>query len=118
MSDKWAQPQEVSNALSVFPGDVRHLMPAMEEIPSEFKGSSNPWVKFQSKWFFFGLGDMEGVILADGVDGDLAFRHLGCIQGSYQPKHEHKEAAVAYLASRWFKEVIWKGSGDDDRGSG
>jgi hypothetical protein len=43
--------------------------------------------------------------MKEGVDGNLAFRHLSAIQRSFTPKHEHKEAAVAYLASLWFEDV-------------
>jgi hypothetical protein len=31
--------------------------------------------------------------------------HLKAIMGSFQPKHEHKTAGVAYLMSLWFEAV-------------
>ena len=34
---------------------------------------------------------------ADGIDAKKAMRHLATIQRSWSPKHEHKEAAVAFL---------------------
>jgi hypothetical protein len=43
----------------------------------------------------------------EGVDVDKALRHIQAIMRSYQPKHEHKEAAVAYLLSQWFDDVTW-----------
>jgi hypothetical protein len=43
------------------------------------------------------------------VDGELAIRHLQVIQASFEPKHEHKEAAVAYLASLWFTDFDYEG---------
>jgi len=47
--------------------------------------------------------------VAEGVDGGLAIRHLQVIQASFEPKHEHKEAAVAYLASPWFTDFAYEG---------
>lgn len=100
----WSKPTAVDNITLAFPADVRDLMPAYADIPAEFKSDSNKWVKFQQTWFFRGLGGAESD-MAEGVDGPTAWRHLKAIQGSFQPKHEHKEAAVAYLASLWFTDV-------------
>lgn len=61
------------------------------------------WIEFQRQWFYEGLPADTTMDLKDGIDGNAAFRHLSAIQGSFEPKHEHKEAAVAYLASLWFK---------------
>jgi len=41
----------------------------------------------------------------DGIDQNKALRHIKAILGSFEPKHEHKEAAAAYLLSLWFKSV-------------
>jgi hypothetical protein len=105
----FSQPQEVDDVLLAFPADVMHLMPdpddcedALDALPRE---EEEKWRSFQRKWFFNGLPENTKVDLKDGIDGDTAFRHLGAIQGSFQPKHEHKEAAVAYLASLWFEDV-------------
>lgn len=105
MSGDWSTPQEVSDVTVAFPGDIAHLMPPMSEIPEEFHQWPRPgsWVDFQSKWFFGGVEIIQGQVTHAGVDVDTALRHLKAIQGSFQPKHEHKMAAVAYLASLWFK---------------
>ncbi len=98
-------PQDVDDVTLAFPADVRDLMPGYEDIPKEFKNfSKNKWVKFQQDWFFAGLGKVE-FDPKEGIDPKKAWRHLQAIQGSCQPKHEHKEAAVAYLASLWFDDV-------------
>lgn len=75
-------------------------MPEYKLIPAEFMRDSNPWVEWQRAWFFEGLLDIP--VPKDGVDGDAAMRHLCYIQRSWDTKHEHKTAAVAYLASLWF----------------
>lgn len=96
------EPVETSQVLRAFPGDIDHLLPAYEDIPEEFKRLENPWVKFQRDWFFRGLSPDTQFGSREGIDAERAYYHLACIQRSYEPKHEHKEAAVAFLASLWF----------------
>lgn len=103
----WSQPSNVSDVDVAFPAVVRDMMPSMNDIPAEFKNanSQNKWLKMQRRWFFDGL-DKRRLKRKKGVDFDTALRHLACIQGSWEPKHEHKEAAVAYLASLWFDDFL------------
>ncbi len=98
----WTLPTDVDDIMLAFPaGVVSNLMPPMDEIPSEFRNHSmSGWNRWQAEWFFNGLKELP--VAKDGVDQHLAIRHLKAIQGSFEPKHEHKEAAVAYLASLWF----------------
>lgn len=100
--DRWATPQEVDDITLAFPSDVLCLMPPYDQIPAEFKRTCR-WVMFQQDWFYRGI-DPAGLIPRGGIDKRSALRHLAAIQGSFDPKHEHKEAAVAYLASRWFTD--------------
>lgn len=104
MVNKWAQPQQVKDAMVAFPANVTRLMPTEQEIPKEFTRSGNTWVDFQQQWFFKGLRG-AAFTMKPGVDQKAALRHLSTIQGSFEPRHEHKEAAVAYLASLWFEKV-------------
>ena len=94
-------PMEIDDATVAFPASVSHLMPKWEEIPEEFKDGNNKFSQIQSKWFFKGL-DKNILIPKKDIDKEKAMRHLVAIQGSYEPKHEHKMAAVAYLMSKWF----------------
>lgn len=82
------------------------IMPDYKTIPKEFKDWNNhsKWQKFQSDWFFNGLSDVDGLVTKEGIDQRAALLHLAAIQRSWGCKHEHKEAAVAYLASLWFEE--------------
>lgn len=105
--DRWAQPQSVSDLLIAFPARIEHLLPSFQECSDALvampdKGAA--WFEFQNTWFTRGLSD--GVLCAplEGIDIDLAFRHLACIQRTYSISHQYKMAAVAYLASRWFTE--------------
>jgi hypothetical protein len=95
-------PQEVTGLDMAFGGDVSKLMPPYAEIPKEFKDTHNYWCGWQSQWFFEGLKTQPEA--KEGIDQKSAMRHLAAIQRSFEPQHEHKSAAVAYLASLWFKQ--------------
>jgi hypothetical protein len=94
--NQWSQPTEITNVF-----DVKRLMPEYKDIPREFKDIQNPHVKFQSKWFFEGLDKLPAA--KEGIDQVKAMCHLAAIQSSFEPSHEHKQAAVAYLASLWLQ---------------
>lgn len=98
------KPMEIDAATAAFPASVEKLMPKYSEIPDEFKRwPGGPYVKWATKWFFSGLQREEIPAAKEGIDQAAALRHLSAIQRSFQPKHEHKEAAVAYLASLWLE---------------
>lgn len=100
-------PLPVTDVQLAFPANVLDLMPDYEAIPEDFRrdrGEARPWVKLQRRWFFRGLLGVP-IRARDGIDRKQALRHLSAIQGSFEPKHEHKEAAVAYLASLWLEPV-------------
>ena len=105
--DDWQTPTDVTDLQMAFPVDAFSLMPPYDECLAALKelpARGEPWIDFQNRWFFHGL---QGVKLTPsaGIDTDAALRHLAVIQRSYEPKHEYKEAAVAYLASRWFRKI-------------
>jgi hypothetical protein len=98
---KWEQPQQVRDIDVAFPASVvGTLLPPMDEIPEEFHSHSHPWCRFVSKLFFSG-GNLP--VSRNGIDRASAARHLKCVLGSYEPKHEHKEAGAAYLMSLWYE---------------
>lgn len=82
--------------------DISHLVPEFEKIPSDFKNEKNTWVQFQTAWFFHGITDMV-VTGKIGINRAVALRHLSVVQASPHLKYEHRQAAVAYLASRWLE---------------
>ena len=102
--NKWSTPQDVDQVSMVF-GQIDGLLPPMEDIPEEFKryrGSN--WNKLVGEWFFAGI-DSKVFIAKDGINKQLALRHLGTCMSSWNPMHEHKVAGCAYLMSLWFEEV-------------
>jgi hypothetical protein len=103
----WRKPADVSDLEMAFGTTALKLMPLMSEIPEEFKRDHNRWVKVQQDWFFYGLKGAKWTP-KNGIEPEAALRHLKVIQGSWEPKHEHKQAAVAYLISLWFEDVTYE----------
>lgn len=102
LGDGFDTPREIDGALYAFPARVDALMPTMAAIPQDFRDDHNEWVKYVNKWFFEGF---TGLFTREDITGEAAYRHLDTIMRSFAPKHEHKIAAVAWLASRWFAGV-------------
>lgn len=102
--DGFEEPHTISDAQYAFPARLKELLPTKEQIPKEFWRGHTPWNRFVSEWFFSGW-PARGLYSREDIDPNLAFRHLHTIMRSFEPKHEHKEAAVAWLASRWFESV-------------
>jgi hypothetical protein len=48
-------------------------------------------------------------VVREGVDAKAAWRHCAALLRSFEPKHEHKEAGVAYLMSQYFESATWEG---------
>ena len=94
------QPQEVTDAKMVFPGNIKDLIP--KDIPKDYPNRAK-WEQLQNQWFHKGV---EGIDITPkpGIGLKAACRHLQCIQGSYSIKHELKIAAFSYLASLWFED--------------
>lgn len=100
-------PQEVGGIDISFPAKVSHLMPKYEDIPKEFKDGHTKWNDFFRDSFYCGISDLKLCPKA-GIDPQKAIRHVRSVMGSFEPKHEHKEAAVAYLMSLWFEDATWQ----------
>lgn len=108
-------PVDVDDVDVAFPAGVRHLMPD----PTVLRGANDSgrdycdmnardeWARFWSEAFFSGVSDIK-LQPRDDIDQKVAWRHLRCILGSYEPKHEHKEGALRFLSERWFASVKWK----------
>lgn len=78
---------------------VAKLMPT--DTPDEFYKPDNPYVKYAKTWFARGI-TASGLKPKPNVQAMHAARHLATIMHSWDPKHEDKIAAVAYLMSQWF----------------
>lgn len=103
-------PIDIGDAEYVFPAGALDYMPAYEDIPEDFRegtGEAIPWIEFQRTWFYRGLSHYFSFSPTDGVNAGKAWRQLNSIARSYAPKHEHKEAAIAYLASLWMSDLVY-----------
>lgn len=100
-------PVEVDDVTMAFPASViGKYLPPIEEIPERFKRhDATDMHRLVSRWFYEGLIGSTSFDLREGVDKRLALRHLAACLGSFEPKHEHKEAGCAYLCALWFKRV-------------
>lgn len=76
--------------------------PPYAEIPEQFKRHGAPECKAVSALFFRGgtLAD-HGRKLKPGVDKAAFFSSLRAMLSSFEPKHEHKEAACAWLMAEY-----------------
>ena len=104
---KWNTPKEVAALDLCFgPPHVEEYLPAMSEIPEDFKtwggrGESKKWINIVDDWFFSGI---QKLVLKPkvGIDNKVALGHVRAIMASWEPSHEHKTAGVAWLMSLWF----------------
>lgn len=101
----YSKPHPVSDVQQAFPANLGTLLPAWSEIPEEFRRDRTPWNDFASRAFFGFKQRYKISTPRDGVDIQAAYRHIRTLLGSYEPKHEHKEAAVAWLLSLWFETI-------------
>lgn len=110
------RPAEIDDITAAFPASVEKLMPKYDDIPDEFRNQNhrNKWTGMVSDWFFSGLKDLKLKPKA-GIDEGKAMRHVATIMRSYEPNHEHKEAACAYLLSLWFDDATYT-KGKSERG--
>lgn len=100
-------PQPVDDIEMAFGGEVNKLLPPYEAIPEQFKRfQGTKWNRLFSAWFFRGL-ESYCLLPKEGIDESAALRHIRAVMASWEPKHEHKEAGVAYLFSLWFEDAEW-----------
>ena len=105
---KWGAPTPVTGLDIAFGGDVKKLLPLMEEIPKEFKSFNNPWNTCFSTWFYTGLKHPK-FTTRPGIEQAAAINHIKAVIVSFDCPHEQKEAGIAYLMSLWFEKVEWDG---------
>jgi hypothetical protein len=104
-------PMSVEDVQLAFPAQVAPLMPPVEDIPEEFADYDNDWNRFVKDWFYQGIaGDKFPLEPKENVDILAAVRHVVTILRSFEPKHEYKLAATAYLLSIWFENPWEKSS--------
>ena len=87
-------------------GSTKYL-PKMKDIPEDFFKRSNVYVQLFNAIFFKGLVEFNYEPM-EGFSKDTINKVIASHAGSFMPKHEHKEAGVAYMMSLMFKNPTWK----------
>jgi len=104
---------EVTDADIAF-GNCEDFLPPMAKIPEEFHIRGGAGHTSQNKlfndWFFSGISGLK-VVPRSGVDALKALRMIRCMMGSFNPKHEHKEAAVAFMLHEFFEKIEYLKAG-------
>lgn len=99
------QIDEISDTEVAF--STMKFLPPMEAIPQEFIDGNTKWNRLFRDWFYYGLKSLK-VAPKNGIDSQKAIRCLKAHIGSFEPKHEHKDAGVAYMMSLLFEEAEWQ----------
>jgi hypothetical protein len=83
------------------------ILPSREDIPDEFlRHDGTKWNKAFGQWFFSGFPEGTQLQYKEGIDPEMAMRHLRAVMTSWSPKHEHKDAACSYLLSMWVEDIV------------
>jgi hypothetical protein len=103
----WTQPREVSDLDVAFCHKAEQLLPPMKALPKCYHGWPNkrPSIKFVERWFYSGVEDPK-FHPRKGVDTKKALRHIKACLGSFELKHEHKTAGVAFLVDQFFERIV------------
>ena len=102
----WSRPKTVPDVQFAFPAYIiGTLIPEWDDLPDEFRNRTSGYEELAGHACFNSV-EIQPKVLRDGVDAKLANRQLNAIVRSLQPKHEHKEAAIAYLLSLWLTPTI------------
>jgi hypothetical protein len=102
---QWNNPKPVTDLDLAFPSHViGSYLPLEKDIPKEFWKCHNTFNEM-SESIFLGTTANWGFQLNQGIDLEMFKRHIKTCLGSFEPKHEHKIAGVAYLLSLWCSEV-------------
>lgn len=98
-------PVETSMAERAFPALVSHLMPPYEALPDIGADIDGDWIRLAADMVLRGVHNRSSFMPKEGIDAEVAFWHLICLRGSYEPKHQVKIASMAFLAECWFQCV-------------
>lgn len=78
------------------------LLPAMADIPPEFKGrpTGNPYVELVNALFYGRKVPRLRIELLEGLTPPKLHRCVHAHLTSFEPKHEHKMAGVAFMIAK------------------
>ena len=91
-----------------FPANIEWI-PPLSDIPAKYHRPQNTKAgRFFLSLFFRGIAlDRLGMLPREGVVAEAAWRALVVCLTTFGIKHEHKEAAFAFLIDQWFRDIRW-----------
>lgn len=97
------QVNEFTEAKKIF-GSTKYL-PANDDIPEAFKsflgsGEARPYVQMVNSMFFGDKMPEYEMSINDGFSKEQVIKCIRAHLTSWEPKHEHKIAGVAYMLSK------------------
>jgi hypothetical protein len=93
---------KLSTAEMAFPAHVvGRLIPDYNKI--DRKDPAIRRLESVAQTLFFQGGNVEGWEPKEVIDKLGALRQINCVLRSFEPKHEHKIAGVAFLLNEWFR---------------
>lgn len=69
----------------------------------EDRVSPSLWEAVVTQWFFGGLKAGDTFDEREGIDGQVAFSHIGAVLRSFEPDHLSKERICRFLFDLWFE---------------
>lgn len=99
----WTVPIPVSDVTLAFPANVIGvLIPEWGDLPQVFQDRMSGYEKLANYACFHSV-ELKPEALKPSIDATTATRQLSAVVRSFELKHEHKEAGLAYLLSLWLK---------------
>lgn len=100
-STKPIRPEDVASItqLELAFGTTRFL-PAEDAIPQEFYSARNIYVQIITAIFLGGAIPDGEITIHDGIEAETLNRFIRAHVASFEPRHQHKIAGVAYLLSQ------------------
>lgn len=103
----WDAPRPVEDVMLAFPARViGSYLPPLDVIPDDFRerrGDAVQWHRV-ADLLFADQPITDAPPFVTSHDPDLITRHATVCLRSFEPKHEHKIAGVAWLLSLWFDQ--------------
>jgi hypothetical protein len=101
----------LKNYMNISDNDVAFgttkLLPKPAEVPEDMSFlSDSKWNNLFKDLFFCGLSELS-ITPKEGIDTDMALKCIKAHMSSWEPKHEEKEAGVAYMMSILFEDASW-----------
>lgn len=95
-------PKKLDGPSIAFPTTVDGFIPEYCDIPEEFKRGHTPQNKLFNRMFCAGVR-VSFLKEKPGINRKDALNHIRYVSRSFEPKHERKEAGVAFLIAEWFE---------------